>query len=167
MGLEVNAGYNLPLRFELLGEHVSAEGNAPLESYGRKVSTLPSLVIRPGKQRRNESRYARAQKTQEPEIGSYGLDAASVFGTVWAELKKLNDAGKIVASRGVLDPGDVLHLGRKRMLDRSCNQRPAIGHEELQQENYGTNENDCGHHRGITARRAGASRASSGKRQKA
>src|SRR6266436_2978740 len=155
------------LRFDLLGEHVSAEGDAALERYCREISTLTALGIRPGKQRRSESRYAGAQEAQKPKIGSDGLDPVAIFRAVRAEMQKLNDASKILTARGVPNARNILHFRRKRMLDRSRNQRAAIRHEELQQENYGTNENDCGHHRGITARREGTSLASSGKRQKA
>src|SRR5271167_924280 len=166
-GREENASYSPSLRFELLGEHVSTERDAALESHRREIGTLPSLVFRPCKAGGTEPRYAGAHKTQESEIGPDGLDSTAVVRPVWAETKELNNAGKIVDRRGVLNSRDILHLSRKRMLDGSRDQGSAIGHEELQQENHRADENDCGHHRGITASLEGTSLASSGKRQKA
>jgi len=124
------------LGFQLLGEHVSTEGNAAFESYRRKIGTLPAFSFRPGAQCRNKSRYGGANKAQEAEVGSDSLNTIAVFRTVRAELQELNDARKIFAARGAFNPCDVLHLCRKRVLDRRCNQGTAIRHKELQQENH-------------------------------
>jgi hypothetical protein len=162
-----NAGLSRTLTFKLLSEHVPAERDAALEGHRGEIGTLPSLGFRPGKQRRKEARYAGANKPQEAEIGPNGLDSTPVFRAVRAEMKQLNNPRKIVTLGGALNPRDVLHLRGKRVLDRSRDQRAAIGDEKLQQENDGTDENDCGHHRGITASLEGTSLASSGRRQNA
>ena len=104
------ASYSLSLSFELLGEHVSTERNAALESHGREIGTLPSFGFRPGKQRRNQSSYAGAHKPQQSKIGTDGLNSAAVLRTIRAKMQELNNAGKIVARRGALYASDVLHL---------------------------------------------------------
>src|SRR5271169_4083436 len=65
-----DSGYSPLLSFELLGEHVSTERNAALESHRREIGALPSFGFRPGKQRRNESSHAGAHKPQESKVGS-------------------------------------------------------------------------------------------------
>src|SRR5580704_10291786 len=122
--------------FELLGEHVPAECDAALEGHRCEIRALSSLGFSPGKQRRNKPRYAGANKSQEPEVGADSLNSTAVFRAVRAEMKQLNDTGKIVAGRRALNSCDVLHLSRKRMLDGSRDQGTAIRHEELQQENH-------------------------------
>lgn len=127
---------SLTLGFQLLGKHVSTERNAAFESYRRKIGTLPAFSFRPGAQCRNKSRYGGANKAQEAEVGSDSLNTIAVFRAVRTELQELNDPRKIFAARGAFNACDVLHLCRKRVLDRRGNQGAAIRHKELQQENH-------------------------------
>src|SRR5271155_3494227 len=107
------------LSFQLLGEHVPAEGNAALQGHCREIGTLPALCLGPGAQRGDEPRNAGAHSPQKSEIRSNGLDPTAIFRAVRAELQKLYNPGKIVTARRVLNPRNILHFGRKRVLDRS------------------------------------------------
>ena len=103
-------GRGASLSFELLGEHVSAERDAALESHGRKIGALPPFGFSPSPQARNEPRYAGAHKTQEAEISADCLYPAPVFWAVWTEMEELNNPGKVVARRRGLDSSDVLNF---------------------------------------------------------
>lgn len=155
------------LRLQLLGEHVSTEGDAAFESHSREISTLAAFRLRPCAQGRDDSCNGGANKAEETEVGPNSLNPAAIFRAVRTEMQELNYASEILTRRRSPNPGNVLHFCRKRMLDRSCDQGAAIRHKELQQEDHRAHENDSGHHRGITASRAGDRRASSGNCQKA
>src|SRR6266853_1653662 len=68
---------------------------------------------------------------------------------------------EIVTGSEPLYACNVLHLGRENLLRRYRNERAAVRHEELQQQNNRTSENDSRHHRGTTASCEGTVRASS------
>jgi hypothetical protein len=78
--------------FQLLREHVAAERDSPVESYRRKVRTVPALGVGPGENRRNQAGDGGAHHAQQTEVGADGLDPVAVLGTIRAKLQKLDDA---------------------------------------------------------------------------
>src|SRR6266849_9466918 len=90
----------------LLGEHVAAKGDAPLQSDGREVRTMSSLGLRPGLHGRNQSSDGRANETQQAEISANCLDPIAVFGPLRAQMQELHDAVEILAGRSPLYAGD-------------------------------------------------------------
>ena len=155
------------LTFHLLREHAAAEGDAAFEGDGGKICAMAALRFRPGVHRRNHACQGRAQETQETEVRADRLNAAAVFRALRTELQELHDAGEVFSRSRTGNAGNVPHLRRQRLLRGRGNERAAVRHEELEQQDDRTNENERGHHRGTTARRAGARRASSGSFQNA
>ena len=129
-----SVGNRPSLGLQLLGEHITAEGDTAFESHGGEISTLAALRLRPSAQRRNDPGDGGACKAQEVEIGSNGLNSATIFRTVRTKLQELNNPRKILSRGRAANSGNVLDLRGKRMLDRRGNQGTAVGHEELQQE---------------------------------
>ena len=149
------------LGVDLLGEHVAAKGNAPLQSDGSKVGTVSSLGLGPSFHGRNKSSDSGSQKAQHAEISADGLDALAILRPFGTQMQELHHAIKVLAGSGSLYAGDVLHLRGKWLLGRHRYQRAAVEHKELQEDHDRHYKNQGCHHRGTAARREGASLASS------
>src|SRR5258708_5489567 len=162
---EIRAGKKLGTH--LLRKQVPAEGDTASQRNRGKVGTLPALDFRPRQKCRNDPSQGGTQKVEEVEVGIDGANLAAIVGACRAELQELHHAQEILTGSGPRYPGHVLHFGGKRLFHRRSDERAAVRHEELQQCCQRNHENNCRHHRGITAKRAGAKRASSSKRRNA
>jgi hypothetical protein len=149
------------LAFHLLGEHAAAESDAALKSDGGKVSATAALRVRPGLHRGDQPRHGRAYETEKAEVGADGLDAAAILGPLGTEMQELHDAREVFSGSGAWNARNVPHFRRQSLLRGSGDERAAVGDKELQQQHDRADENKCGHHRGTTASREGARRASS------
>lgn len=104
----------------LLGEHVAAKGDAPLQSDGCKIRTMAPLRLGPGLHGGNQSGDSGSQKAQHAEISADCLDALAILWPFRTQIEELHDAIEVFAGRSSLYAGDVLHLRRKRLLGRHC-----------------------------------------------
>jgi len=101
----------------------------------REIGAVSAFQFRPALHGRNNPSKRGSQEIQEAEIGANRLDAVAVFRAFRAELQKLHDALEIVTGSQPLDARNVLHLGRENLLRGYRNERAAVRHEELQQQN--------------------------------
>jgi hypothetical protein len=155
------------LAFHLLGEHAAAESDAALEGDGGKVSAAAALGFRPGLHGRNQPRNGCAHETEKAEVSADSLNAAAIFRTLGTKLQELHNASEVFSGCGAGNASDITHFRRQSLLRGGRDERAAVGNKELQQQHDGADENESGHHRGTTASREGASRASSEIFQKA
>ena len=133
------------LAIQLLREHVAAERNSPVERNGREVRALITLHFGPGNERRDNTGHSGSNEVQQTEISADGAQFAAIFGTIRAEVHKLNDAHKIVTGSGSRNTRNVAYFFRKRLLHGGGNQRAAVGNEELQQRDRRDHKYEGGH----------------------
>ena len=120
------------LRVDLLREHVAAEGDSTVESYGRKVSTLAAFHLGPSLQRRDDARHGGADDVQQAEVKIDGAYASAFLRTFRAKIQELDDAREVFAGGRVGNAGNIANLGGKRLLNARADQRATVGDEELQ-----------------------------------
>src|SRR5262249_26825833 len=155
------------LLLHLLGEQITAEGDAAAEDYRREVAALGALVVGPGLEGRCGAGDGRAKQAEQAVVQGNRADSAALVRMVRAKLQDLNDARKVIGRNRVADAGDLAHLLGQGDGRGSGQERPAVEKKEQQQETDRAAQDDGSGHRCFTANPAGARRASSGSLQKA
>jgi len=94
-----------------LGEKVAAEGDAAIESDGRKVGATAALGFDPRTAGRYKARQICSNKVEQAEIGADSADCAAILRSIRAQVQELGDAGKVLAGGSMRQPGDIENLG--------------------------------------------------------